>query len=76
MEEQNKSSDIGDSLLQASRKNLVFQYFESSKKMLESRPEDALVKLVKLVNFVKLVNLVKLENLVKLVNLVKFAKLV
>ena len=31
----------------------------STKKMLESRPEDALVKLVKLVNFVKLVKLVK-----------------
>ena len=41
------------------------------KKMLESRPKDALVKLVKLVNLVKLVKLVKLVNLVKLVKLVK-----
>ena len=31
----------------------------STKKMLESRPEDALVKLVKLVNLVNLVKLVK-----------------
>ena len=35
--------------------SLCLKHFLSIKKMLESRPEDALVKLVKLVNVVKLV---------------------
>ena len=39
------------------------------KKMLESRPEDALGLLVKLEKLVKLLNLAKLLNNVKLVNL-------
>ena len=38
---------------------LNFLLTDLKQKMLESRPEDALVKLVKLVNFVKLVKHVK-----------------
>ena len=37
----------------------LFAELDHSRKMLESRPKDALVKLVKLVNLVKLVKLVK-----------------
>ena len=42
-------------LLLTERKNRTDKKTKMKKKMLESRPEDALVKLVKLVNLVKLV---------------------
>ena len=41
------------------QQSFTYLKLNSIKKMLESRPEDALVKFVKLVNLVKLVKLVK-----------------